>query len=458
MPPSRSLRRRLMLALGTITLLVFSVLGGALYLKLSSELERAYRSDLRAKSEVLLRFIERATRPEDIALMHGQIGAVDSGVRVWLLSDSGDVLLGMGPLPEETGRGRDYLHLREPDGTPLEGLRTPVVSPGDPKIRSVLVGIDIRPRRDLLRTYLWIILIACGSGVLLSAALTDWAMRHGLEPLRRLSREATRLSPSSLSRRLRTDEVDQEVEDLVRSLNGALDRVEAAYRQMESFNADVAHELRTPVASLISAAQVTLTGERSPEALRDTLEDQLEHLERMKGMINDMLFLARADLGEAAQDARPVDLIDQVHTTVEFYEAVLADAGVSVIVDGSVQCRCNPGLIRRALSNLLSNAIRHTAQGGTIRIQARSEGDAAVIEVFNPGEPLSERVRTRMFDRFFRADEARCPGGHGLGLAIVRAVARMHGGEVAAPADPTGTRVVLKVPLQPSFSADAGSR
>jgi two-component system heavy metal sensor histidine kinase CusS len=235
----------------------------------------------------------------------------------------------------------------------------------------------------------------------------------------------------------------------VLGFNQALDRVEIAYRQMESFNADVAHELRTPLATLINAAEVTLAVQRSPDALRETLAESLEELEQLKGLVNDMLFLARADQGGQAHGTGRVGLSDEARKTAEFYEALLSDTGLAIVIDGDAIVHCNAGLIRRALSNLLSNAIKQTGRGGTIRFGLRVERGFGVVEVTNPGAPIPDEIRTRMFDRFFRADPARSHrhAGHGLGLAIVRAIVEMHRGDVFARSDTSGNTVGFRIPV-----------
>ncbi len=252
-----------------------------------------------------------------------------------------------------------------------------------------------------------------------------------------------------MSIRLGTTHVGAELTEFVQAFNDALDRVMIAYRKMETFNADVAHELRTPLATLINAAQVTLSGERSSDNLRETLTDQLEELEQLKALVNDMLFLARADQGDQAQDATRVDLAEEARKTVEYYDALLAEAGLSTAISGEAAVRGNAGLIRRALSNLLSNAIKQTRRGETIRFTLRRGPGFAVAEVFNPGAVIADDVRARMFDRFFRADPVRSQRGasHGLGLAIVKAIAEMHRGEVFAHSSAAGTTVGFRIPL-----------
>lgn len=451
---SHSLRTRLTFSLGLIAIIVFAVAGSFLYLALASELESADRDELNGKKLLVSHYIEEATADTGLAdLKHHIDDAViaHGHLRVWLLSEGGELILGAGDIPREIGRSGDLVHLLTGDGVQLEGIRTAIESKGTLPLASMIVAIDVDPRLRLLEKYRWMLWLVCGLGVLAIVGLAAWTTGRGLIPVRRLSEQAARISPASLSTRLESTGVDVELKALVQGFNEALDRVEAAYRHMESFTADVAHELRTPLATLINAAEVTLGEQRSRETLRETLADQLEELEQLKGLIVDMLFLSRADQGDQAHDARCVVLSDEVRKTVEYFEALLSESGLAISVEGGAVVCANAGLIRRALSNLLSNAIKHTQCGGSIRFRLRVEQGFSIVEVFNPGAPISDEIRTQMFDRFFRADPARGQRGtsHGLGLAIVKAIAEMHGGQVVAKSDAAGNTIGFKIPVKP---------
>lgn len=452
--PSESLRTRLTFAVGLIATIVFAVAGSFLYLALESELEGADRNELHEKKLLISHYIDEASADaslselkhhiEDAVIAHGHL-------RVWLLAEGGVVLLGANEVPREVGSSGDLLSLVTPDGVHMEGIRAAIVRKGTLPLESMLVAIDVDPRLRLLERYRRMLWLVCGLGVLAIVWLAAWTTGRGMRPIRRLSEQAARISPASLSTRLETSGVDLELKALVQGFNEALDRVEAAYRQMESFTADVAHELRTPLATLINAAEVTLAEQRSPETLKETLTDQLEELEQLKGLVVDMLFLSRADQGDQAHDARRVVLSDEVRKTIEYFEALLSESGLTVSLGGEAVVRGNPGLLRRALSNLLSNAIKHTQRRGSIRFSLKVEDGFGIVEVFNPGLPIPPEIRTRMFDRFYRADPARSQRGtsHGLGLAIVRAIAEMHGGQVLARSDAAGNTIGFKIPTSP---------
>jgi two-component system heavy metal sensor histidine kinase CusS len=274
--------------------------------------------------------------------------------------------------------------------------------------------------------------VVCSLGVAGSVALSWLAIRRCLRPVTQLSNEAGAMTPRSLGRRLTAPPDGAEVAGLVRSFNQLLDRLEEAYAQLQAFNANVAHELRTPLASLVTGTQVTLSSIRSRDELLDALTSNLEEVELLNALVNDMLFLSRADMGDRAEGIESVDLEHEVDKALHYCEAMLHEHAIDAQRVGHASVLCNPALVRRAIVNLLTNAIRHTAPKGVVRVVIECGAETISLCVENPGPPIDAAVRTRMFDRFYRADAARSrhQPGHGLGLAIVAAIARMHGGTV----------------------------
>lgn len=332
----------------------------------------------------------------------------------------------------EEGAPIDSIHMRLDRAAPLSSIHVQLAMPTE-------------PRTQRLRSFRNLLLGVGLAGLLLVAVLSSAITRLGLRRVRRLSQEARRAANGA---RLPMTHVDAELVDLVTAYNQALDHLENAYQQMEGFSADVAHELRSPLTVLISGTQLTLVENRSADELREALASNLEDLERLKALVNDMLFLARADQGERAQSLERVDLAQLADTTIEYCSALFDDAGLQVTREGVASAVCNPALIRRAVANLLSNAARHASGEHRIVLHLAAMPGKVRIWVFNSGEPLPADTAARIFDRFFRADRAHAKPheGHGLGLTIVRAVARMHGGTVFARAQPDGNAIGLEIP------------
>jgi two-component system heavy metal sensor histidine kinase CusS len=284
--------------------------------------------------------------------------------------------------------------------------------------------------------------LVLGVGVLAASLLTVTAVsllgrriaKRGLAPVDRLSQHAAALNPDDLSLRMPTRQLPAELEGLMAAFNGALDRLQHAYVRLSSFNADVAHELRTPLSNLIGQTQVALSRPRPADELEEVLHSNLEELERLRTIINDMLFLARADQGAMAANLAPTSLAALIHKTADFLDVLFEEAGVTLRVEGDATIAVEESLLGRAMTNLLDNAIRHGAGPGLVTVTIEDQGDQICIGVRNKGAPIQEAHLARLFDRFYRLDPARENSGdsHGLGLAVVKAVASMHGGCVFA--------------------------
>lgn len=258
--------------------------------------------------------------------------------------------------------------------------------------------------------------------------------RSGLAPVDRLSQHAAALNPDDLSLRMPTQALPAELKGLMAAFNGALDRLQHAYVRLSAFNADVAHELRTPLSNLIGQTQVALSRPRQADELEDVLHSNLEELERLRTIINDMLFLARADQGAMAANLATASLAGLVRKTADFLDVLFEEAGVTLRVVGDATLAVEESLLARALTNLLDNAIRHGAGPGLVTVTIEDHGEEVCIGVRNRGAPIQDAHLARLFDRFYRPDPARENSGdsHGLGLAVVKAVASMHGGSVFA--------------------------
>jgi len=447
----RSISLRLTVAVSGIALLVFAAAGILLHHALAREFAQAGHDELRGKIEVVRHYIEEARPARDIEALRHRLDDLLIGrkeFRVWLESSDGTVNYGGKPakVVERLGTPGHFRILAD-DGVPMVAIDAALPDTAPLPPLKVRVAIDSRPRDKLLLTYRNVVIVVCLLGMLLTIGLSAVAAWFDLAPVKRLSIEAAKITPSSLSLRLSDNDVDAELQGLVSTFNTVLDRLEGAYRQMEAFNADVAHELRTPLATLISGTQLVMSNDAPPAELRETLASNLEDLEQLRELVNDMLFLARADQGDRAQGLEHADLAAEADKMIEYYEPVLAEAQVDAVREGSGSALCNPALIRRALANLLSNAIKHTSPGQRIVVRLESTHRRVRVSVFNPGVPIAPQVAARMFDRFYRADEVRARVGesHGLGLAIVRAIASMHGGSVFVEPQSGGNSVGLEL-------------
>jgi two-component system heavy metal sensor histidine kinase CusS len=364
-----------------------------------------------------------------------------------------------------------------------DGAGAADAAPAEDAALVALVALDISHHvhfLDELRRGLWLGI----SGAAFAAAVLGWFAAHrGLAPLRRVTTTARHLSAERLGERLAEDGAPAEVRELVEAFNGMLARLDGSFRRLSDFSADIAHELRTPISNLMTQTQVALSRARSADEYREVLASNMEEYERIARMVADMLFLAQAEDGRLPRAYQTVALADEATALAEFYDALAEAQGVRISVEGAATVHGDRLMLRRALSNLLSNALRHTPAGGEIRIRLQAPDSAGIpgaldehaaassaheaeaeICIENDGDPIPPAQLERIFDRFHRAsaDRRRHGEGAGLGLAITRSIVHAHGGRIWAssatsPGRAGTTTFTLRLPLDTDASRQAAA-
>jgi two-component system, OmpR family, heavy metal sensor histidine kinase CusS len=315
---------------------------------------------------------------------------------------------------------------------------------------TVMVAVAIGPHVHYLarlRTGLWAGTVAA----CLAAVLATWlAVRWGHAPLRRISATVRGITSEQLHVRLAPEAVPVELAPWVGSFNEMLHQLEVSFDRLSHFSADIAHELRTPVTNLATQTQVALSRPRESAAYREILYSNLEELDRMGKMIGDMLFLAKADHASSSPDMETLDLCAEVRLLFEYFEALAEDLGVGMRFEGTAPTvQGNRLMLRRAVSNLLSNALRYTPKGKDLQVKLVSSSGRVRLTVENPGPPIAAEHLPKLFDRFYRVDPSRQHKGEGagLGLAIVKAIVDAHGGQVWASSQAGLTCFGFTLPL-----------
>ena len=278
--------------------------------------------------------------------------------------------------------------------------------------------------------------------LLLMVALGAWLItRTSLAPLRRFHRMAASIGTQSLSQRISPSDLPAELYELAGEFNDMMDRLDAGYRRLEEFSGELAHEMRTPVATLMGRTQVALSQTRTTAEFREVLEGNVEELERLSRLISDMLFIARADHNETPLQQETIDLAQETRTVADYLSLIADQRGIAVTVSGTAGIMADRLLVERAITNLLSNAIRHAFENSEVSIVIASDGKNTTLSVTNQGEGIAPVHLQRIFDRFYRIDSARArsEGGTGLGLAIVRSIMTAHGGQVTVRSQPGAT-------------------
>ncbi|HDS1735852.1 heavy metal sensor histidine kinase [Pseudomonas sp. BP8] len=346
-------------------------------------------------------------------------------------------------LPDETRQpGLATLHA---DNVDYRSLSVPLDQRA-PQVAQLTVFLDITHHQHFLQGMQRLIWLTVGLSALATALLGAWAVRRGLRPLRQIGAVAASVNARSLTTRLPVAQMPEELAELASSMNAMLQRLDDAFQRLSAFSADIAHELRTPLSNLLTHTQVTLTRPRSLDEYREALHGNLEELQWMAQLVNDMLYLAKADHGLLMPNREPLDLAAEVDALLEYYAALAEDAEVALVREGEGQLEGDRHMLRRALSNLLDNALRFTPHGGTIRVTLEA---GLQISVANTGPAIAAPALQRLFDRFYRADPARREGSSehaGLGLAITRSIIQAHGGGIRAECEGGWTRFVIDLP------------
>ncbi len=297
-----------------------------------------------------------------------------------------------------------------------------------------------------LRQQLWLYVLVA---TLLSGLLGWWAARSGLAPLRVMKERALKVTAQKLDQRMPVEAVPVEMADLANSLNTMLERLQVDFAKLVDFSSDLAHELRTPISNLLTQTQVSLSQRRDPDTYRDILASNAEEFQRLARMVSDMLFLAKADHGIELPNREQVALEEEAVSLLDFYDAVAEEKEIRLRLEGAGSVSGDRLMIRRAIGNLLSNALRHAHPRTDIELTINHVGDETALCVTNSGEVVDAVDLPRLFDRFYRVDKARThpsSEGAGLGLAITKAIMVAHGGSVSVTSGTGKTQFCLQFP------------
>jgi two-component system, OmpR family, heavy metal sensor histidine kinase CusS len=460
----RSLQLRLLLTTSLASSVILAMLSLSIYYAMQRRLVAEFDAGLKAKARTIAAMVEwndgKITFDADLAQMPEFTNSHHPEFfEIWL--KDGSVLARSATL-----QGKNLPRSAAvPDPTGL-----PALLPDGHRGRQTTLAFDIRVDQDEVKSGMknqtatvvlaarpilvtqtledlgWLLSILCGVAVVLSGAALIFITRRAMIPVNTVAEKIGALS--DLSRRLNVYSVPLELEPVVEKLNGLLGRLEESFAREKAFTADVAHELRTPLAGLVTTLEVCRSRRREPEAYESALDDCRAMTLRLQAMIETLLMLARADAGQLPMKKQLVDLN---LLTQECWQAVAGRAAQrNISVQNSVQGDCTLQIdsdkIRMVISNLLDNAVSHANDGGSIRWLLAKENDSIKIEIANTGSAVPEADAFKLFDRFYRGDQARADTGvHcGLGLSLCKRLLGLMGGRVAIETH-TGGEFLVKV-------------
>ena len=275
-------------------------------------------------------------------------------------------------------------------------------------------------------------------------------MKQGLRPLGELSSLAAGVGLHRMNERLEPEQYCVELAEVAGTFNAMLDRIEQWFERLNRFSGDIAHELRTPLHNLHSEIDVVLQKSRTMDEYRDALGSCLEEASRLSHLIDSLLFLARSESPQRVLKLETLHLRDELITIQEFYEAAADEAGIKLETClGDLVIDADRTLFQRAIGNLVTNAIDHTAAGGTIVLSVEQHNNWIHVVVKDNGCGIAAVHLPHVYDRLYRASEARESQNFGLGLTIVKSVLELHQGAVNIQSEPgSGTTVITQWPLR----------
>nr|WP_241022412.1 heavy metal sensor histidine kinase [Burkholderia sp. Se-20373] len=453
--------QRLTLAFAVVAALVFALTGAYLYRSLSAELTR--RDDIEISGK-LNQFLQLAHASGSIAALRADpavfhevllshpgvyLGIYDGQNRALVehSDEAGNTLASVIAAPHPASRARGPFTCSPPGiGTSRCVYARETLPSGD--AIQVALARTATDRQSLLESYRVDIWLAAAVGALLVGALGYAVASRGLRPVESLGRQTSRIEAHNLNARLDARGGPVELHELATSVNRMLDRLERAFVRLSQFSSDLAHDMRTPLANVISASQVTLSRARTTEEYEALIDSNIEECERLQRMIENMLFLARTDNARQHLKTTEFDAGSELRRLASYFQALADEAGVRIDVHGEAPVVADATLFRRAVSNLSSNALEHAEAASTIELTVSTQGRYAVVEVTNRGAAIPPEQVDKIFERFYRIDSSRHGAARnaGLGLAIVKSIMELHRGKVEVASRDGRTTFALYFP------------
>ena len=465
-----SLAARLVGLFSLGTMLVFALLGASLVLMLRGELRARDIEEIDSKTKAVEHHLVEVHTARELErslsrFVDTEVGHTYVRLGVWL--DGRWLLAPAGPLATHL-QERNIASIAGKDGfdTVRIGKETWWIRRIAHPIRDAhsaaaqaIIALDVSEAQRVQDRFNIALAMIGVTGILMMTGLAWWAARRGLDPLERIAFQAQRVTAQRLGEPLSIEEAPEEVRGVVAAVNTMLARLDESFRSLEQFSADIAHELRTPLNSLRLQVEVTLSRDRSAAEYEDALHGTMQELERLQKMVSDMLFIARTERGMAAITTEAVDLRSETSDVAEYFEPLASERGIVIVIDGGARVMGDRLMIRRAITNLLSNAVRYSTDASEVTVRIEAASDTARLRVRNRCAPLTQVQMENLFDRFARGDSARerQTDGSGLGLAIVRSIMGLHSGQAMARSVEDGLEVVLTWPLRGASSQQKGA-
>jgi heavy metal sensor kinase len=461
-----TLRVRLTLWYGTALALVLATFAGVLYAEMARELREQVDQSLADAAAAAVRSLEQAragpfAQFDDLAAQFPELAVVDKFFQIF--SPTGtitiqsphirrqDIPLSQVALDAALQGRSAFQSVRFVGESPLRLVSVPIRA-GGTLVNIVQVGTSLQPVEEALRRLLLVLAVMMPVALAVSLAagwfLAGWALR----PVGDITQAARRIAEGDLSQRLAVPAAADEIGTLVATFNEMIARLDASFQQVRRFSADASHELRTPLTVMKGETELALRRPRASEDYKLALESNLEEIDRLTRIVDELLFLSRADLGEVRMASLPVRL-DELVRDVHRQAPVLGQERDVQVALGPLAAATVLGdelRLRELLLNLVDNAVKYSKPGGRVEVELTTAGGQARLSVSDQGIGIPPEALARIFDRFYRTNEARAHAkrGTGLGLSICKWIAESHKGRIEVRSRPNaGSRFTVILPL-----------
>ena len=456
-----SLTARLSITFVVITVACFSVVGFLLFKAVSRRIYIHDQTNIMLDARHLRRLAEDLQSPDDVIahkdrLIALVLGDNANGLRV--TDRNGRLLIDHVPMeyelvtqpviPDDQRIVPESIRSwTDRNGDEIRGVTTAATLKNGDSV-TIAVARSLADRTALLTKYRSDVALSLLTGLLVAVALSYLLVRRALRPLHTMAESASAITAQRLSTRMPLKDAPTELLALSTSLNEMLARLEQGFARVWQFTVDLAHDLRTPIGNLRGANEVALNRHRSLAEYETLLGSNIEECDRVSRTIESVLFLARAESPQFALQRAVLDTKEELHRIADYFEGLSSEAGVTIVVDASATVHADRDLFRRAVNNLLSNALRYTPSSHAIHLRAASTEQGVDVSVENPGRGIAPEHLDKLFDRFYRVDRSRSDSANstGLGLSIVKSIMELHGGSVSVRSNPQVTCFTLHFP------------
>jgi heavy metal sensor kinase len=419
---------------------VLGLLAVASYFAMRASMYRAVDVDLRFRVAGVEAFLE-SQRSSSLSDLPDEITRKSTlGVLFQIFDDNGKLIYQSEPLashhirpiaPSPPGATIVYRDLTQ--GWPVRLAAQRITFRGQPII--VEVAQPLRFHHASLREFATSLLISLPLLVVIAAFVGYWLSGRAIAPVNQIVEDAREIDSNRLSRRVSVPAANDELRQLSETLNSMLDRIEGSMTRIKQFTADASHELRAPMTLIQAAAEYTLRRERSRDDLVEAMEKILRESKRTSQLIDNLLLLARADSDDQVLKPSPVFVNSALREAVDRARQLAISKNIQVKTDideNGLYVNGETALLQRLFFVLVENAIKYTAESGTVSVGLRSNSDDVVVEVADTGIGIGPEDLPHIFDRFWRADKVRSRdmGGTGLGLSIAKWISEKTGGSI----------------------------